>query len=192
MDKKELMDFVSHQVAHAVEDAAGSPVLINRTVGEAMRHIGSFLEMSASPYLPVRQDEILVRPEPLGAGERDAVLLITRTLPSDNSYLVMARSQTENGVRRFSLMAYQQDNFNLTKTKFLTLPKEVGSEIIRQLGQIITGDGAILLQCVMAKDFFPETPAEEQPLTPAAASIAAAAPITKTGGLPAVAEPDLL
>ncbi|BAW19258.1 hypothetical protein [Ralstonia phage RP12] len=192
MDKKELMDFVSHQVAHAAEDVAGSPALINRTVGEAMRHIGSFLEMSSSPYLPVRQDEILVRPEPIVAGERDAVLLITRTLPSDNSYLVMARSQTENGVRRFSLMAYQQDNFNLTKTKFLTLPKEVGNEIIRQLGQIITGDGAILLQCVMAKNFFPETPAEEQSLTPPAASIAADHPVTKTGGLPAVAEPQLL
>lgn len=185
MDESKLMGIITHQIEHAVEDAIASPAAINRTVGESMRHIGAFLELSATPYLPVRQEEILVPPERMLPNDRSALLLINQHRPSSQSYMVLAQSKTENGIRRFTVLAYKQDSFNLAQTKFITLPKEVGNEITRQLDKIVQGDGAVLLQAVMIADYFPENTPESTPSAPQAA------PVTK-GVLPPVSDHGLL
>lgn len=189
MDKNELMHQLSHQIEHAVEDAVSSPSNINRVVGESMRHISAFLELNSSAYLPVRAEEILVQPKVLAPGDRDAVLLVDRTRPSEQSFMVLANSKMVDGGRKFSLYAYQQDNFNLSKTKFIVLPNEVGNEIIRQLGEIVKNEGAILLQCVMAKDYFSE---EQANAVAATAPSEPAAPAAPSGGLPPVSDIGLL
>lgn len=193
---------IQHQVHHAVEEAMGSPVMVNRAVGEAMRHIASFLDMGCAAYLPVRPEEIMVDPLPLTPETGDAVLLITRTMTIEQSFMVIANTKTIEDNRTIDLIAYKQDSFNLHKTKFLQLPKPVGDEIIRQLNQIVKGDGLVMLQCVIAKNFFKNEEVKDPNLfnsdvaapseVPPPPPVAPAVPERTPGGLPAVSHETLL
>lgn len=160
MDKEQLLaelnQQISGQIHHEIEHALESPAHINRVIGESMRHIGSFLEISSAAYLPVRPEEVLATPVKMRDDSADAVLLLTRTINSDNAFLVLANGKTVGENRQFDLVAYKADGFNLNKTKFIQLPQEVGTEIIRQLNLIVKGDGAALLQCVVVKEYFKE------------------------------------
>ena len=65
MDSNTLADLnikIAQQVHAEIDHALESPNHINRVVGEAMRHIGSFLDISSSSYLPVRPEEIIIVP----------------------------------------------------------------------------------------------------------------------------------
>lgn len=187
-----ILNRVQHEVAHALE----SPTNINRAVGEAMRHIGSLLEMSSATYLPIRQEEVLATPERIRPDSTDAVLLVTRTVTSDNAFMVLSNCKTNGTERAFDLVAYQPDNFDLNKTKFVKLPPEVGNEIIRQLNSLISSDGLVLLQVVIAKNYFKneEQPATETPPIPEEKPVVAEPPprLTTPGTLPPVTEETLL
>lgn len=151
---EELNQQMSQRIHHEVEHAIESPANINRVVGEAMRHIGSFLEMNSTAYLPIRPDEILVTPNQIHPDATEAVLLVTRVINSDNSFTILSNSKTVDDKRIFDITAYKTDNFNLNKTKFVKIPDAIGNEIIRQLNELLTNDGAILLQAVVVKDYF--------------------------------------
>lgn len=191
---------IQHSIHHAVEEAMGSPVMVNRAVGEAMRHIASFLDINCAAYLPIRPEEILVEPMRVMPDSTDAVLLVTRTMNVEQSFMVMANNKTVNGERTFDLVAYKQDSFNLHKTKFLQLPKQVGDEIIRQLNKIITGEGLTLLQCVIAKNFFRAEEVKDPALFSSDTApnaeikppVSTPAPAREPGGLPAVTDETLL
>lgn len=147
---QQLLNQIHHEVGHALE----SPANINRAVGEAMRHIGSVLELNSAAYLPIRREEILVAPVQMRPDSREAVLLLTRTINSENAFMVLSNCKTVEDKRAFDLVAYKPDTFALNKTKFLKLPDEVGNEIIRQLNELLKTDGTALLQVVVAKDYF--------------------------------------
>ena len=187
-----ILNRVQHEVAHALE----SPTNINRAVGEAMRHIGSLLEMSSATYLPIRQEEVLAVPERSRPDSTDAVLLVTRTVTSDNAFMVLSNCKTNGTERAFDLVAYQPDNFDLNKTKFVKLPPEVGNEIIRQLNSLISSDGLVLLQVVIAKNYFKieEQPAAETTPIPEEKPVVTEPPprLTTPGALPPVTEETLL
>lgn len=190
MDKealKELDSIILHRIGHEIEHALESPTNINRVVGEAMRHIGSLLDMSSGSYLPIRHDEILTEPKKLSDDSTDAVLLITRSISNDNAFLVMANCKTIEDKRVFDLCAYKPDNFNLNKTRFIKLPTEIGTEIIRQLNILVKSDGVILLQAAVVKEYFKT----EEKLD----NVELSASVPPTGvpaGLPPVTEESLL
>lgn len=161
-----LNKLINDKVSHEINHALGSPTNINRVVGESMRHIGTYLEMASTSYLPIRPEEVLVKPVKLGDDCNDAVLLLTRTVPSENAFLILANSKTIDGERVFDITAYQPDSHSLGKTVFLKLTDEIGNEIIRQLNVLINGDGSALVQCVIAKDYF-KTEEEQKSDAPA-------------------------
>ena len=191
----QLLNHIHHEVEHALE----SPASINRTVGEAMRHIGSILELNSAAYLPIRREEILVPPIQMRPDSREAVLLLARTISSENAFMVLSNCKTVEDKRAFDLVAYKPDTFALNKTRFIKLPTEVGNEIIRQLNELLKTDGTTLLQAVIAKDYFdieeknPEDglfSSDVQPSSePPAPKIT---PSVSTGGLPPVIEDHLL
>lgn len=186
---------IHNDVHHAVDEAMGSPVVLNRTIGEAMRHIGAFLDTNSTAYLPVRPDEVLCEPIKISEGN-EAVLLVNRTIYTDNSFLVLADVHTGgDGVRTIDIFAYKPDSFMLARTKFLKLPEPVGKELIRQFDKLIKEDGNALFQALIAKNYFMNMKPVEDPLynsdnvtdpaLPAVDPVAAPEPI-KSGGLPEI------
>lgn len=182
---EQLNSIISEQVAHHVEHELGhligSPMVINRAVGEAMRHIGGVLNLSAAQYLPVRPEEIMVPPEPLSADSRDAVVLVRRSIPNEPAFKVLGFVSTKEGNRQIELQAYTEDPYDLVATKFLSLSKPIGQELVRQLGIIVNGDGAVLLQAIVLKNYFPPAPVQVEDATADASTAAAPA-----SGLPPV------
>ena len=150
----ELAHLISHQVQDQLKQAIGSPELINRTIGEAMRHIGTVMTVSSSSYLPLRDEEVLVKPMKWADDCDDAFALITRTTNTSNSFMLLVNRQIINGAVNFVLFAYKADDFNLAKTKFFNFDEVTTNELTRQLGQIIKEDCSILVQCVILKDYF--------------------------------------
>ena len=191
---QQLLNQITHEVGHALE----SPANINRVVGEAMRHIGSMLEINSAPYLPIRHEEILVKPAQMRPDATEAVLLMTRTITSENAFMVLGSCKTADDKRNFDVMAYKPDAFDLSKTKFIKVPDEVGNEIIRQLNELLKSDGSILLQAVIAKDFFTIEEKKEDPLfnsdvhAPNEPPIPEIIPPAVSSGLPPVIEEHLL
>jgi hypothetical protein len=172
-----------------------SPEHINRVIGESMRHIGAFLDMTSSSYLPIRPDEMLVIPALIRPDSTDAVVLMNRNVSIDDSFMVMATIKTMDDRRTFDMVAYKPNNFNLMKSQFLQLPHEVGNEIMRQLNEIVKGDGAVLFQAVIIKNYFPVTPKmpEEEPFSSEVSSAVEPEMSTQvTGGLPPVRDDSLL
>jgi hypothetical protein len=158
---KFISSLVEHEVGHAIDD----PHHINRTVGEAMRHIGGMLFSQSTGYLPIRPEEILCQPERVDAEDGSAVLLTRRVLVAKQSFYVLGIGSTSEGNHRaFSIYAYQPDEFDLNQTKFLALPPPIGNEVIRQLANVVKNDGVVLLCCTIVPDYF--KPAEEQPAVP--------------------------
>lgn len=144
-----------HQAAHhAADEAVGSPAAINRTVGESMRHIGQLLFSHSTPYLPVRPEEVLVEPHRLNSATLNAVVLINRQLRSENAFTVLITSKGTDEQRTFDLVGYREDPFNLSQSKFIVIPAEIGKELVRQANHLITGEGLTLLQAVVVKDYF--------------------------------------
>lgn len=192
---QQLQQQIHHEAEHAVEDALNSPHLINRVVGESMRHIGNLLELSSATYLPVRKEEILVPPQKMAPHSNVAAILIARSQAGNNSFAVMITSRTgdsaESSVRIFDIVAYKPDSFDLKKTKFMTLPEEVGQELVRQANILIKGDGHALLHCVLIEDYFKADEATEELFTSdlaptPAPTQAPAAPAVAGNGLPEV------
>lgn len=157
---KQLAGFIAHQVEHEVT----SPAVLNRTIGESMRHIGNFLQLSASQYLPIRPEEILVKPEPIGTGDLTGVLLVNRRHDSKQGFYILSNRKTIDGELKFSIFAFQANEFDLLNTKFMVLPQAVGLEIIRQLECIVRGEGANLFQCIVVPNYFPAEPADTKDL----------------------------
>lgn len=145
----------AHDAAHhAVDEVMGSASVINRSVGESMRHIAGVLQMNSVSYLPVRPEEILVKPEKFSSVMVDAIVLINRTMPSENSFMVLFNTKMIDGQRHFDITAYRQDDFVLSRTKFVQIPNDVGAELVRQANLLIQGEGATLLQAVMLRNYF--------------------------------------
>lgn len=158
MDKsKELSEFIHHIVHHELEDALGSAPVINRGIGEAMRHIGYMVNANSFAYLPVRQEEHLCKPIKFST-EDVGVILINREVFHKSAFSVMANAVTEGDERKFELSAFVPNSFNMLGTKFISLPEQIGNEIIRQLNEIMKVDGKILVQVVVIPEYF-EVPA---------------------------------
>jgi hypothetical protein len=139
---------------HAAEEAVNSPMMVNRMVGEAMRHIGGVLEVQSAAYLPVRPDEILVKPIKAFNND-DALVLVNRTLPSSNAFIVLVNiSQGEGDKKNFDLFAFQINNYRLTESKIIKLNEAIGNEIIRQVIEMSPTYGGLLVQCVILSDYF--------------------------------------
>lgn len=202
---EQLAGQISQQVHHAIEHAVDSPLLVNRVVGESMRHIGACLEFNSVAYLPLRQEEVLTQPEKLAADSRDAVVLIKRQIVRDNAFLLMVTCKKVEDSRFFDIVAYRPDTFSLDQTKFVQLPENVGRELTRQLNVLIQGEGSALLQAILLKDYFPieeVQPANDAlptvtaqlatPTAPVAAETPATPVTPATGGLPPVADSALL
>lgn len=148
------MDNISHLIHHQLQHAMDSPEVVNRTVGESMRHIGAVLTSNSAAYLPLRDDEILVQPHRLYPASDDAIVLIKRMITTVNSFLLLADRKTTNDVHNFDLFGFKLDEFNLSKTQFYNLDESVGKELIRQLDKIINSDGLSTVQAVVLKDYF--------------------------------------
>lgn len=157
MDSKEIQAVIHNAVEHEVGHAVTGPQVINRVIGESMRHIGKTLQLEAGAYLPVRPEEVLCKPERLDAESLDAVVLVRRQIAMDNTYLVLANARLDaQGARHFDFWAYKPDEFDLAQTKFITVPVPVANEILRQLSIVMKGEGAILVQAVSVVNYFPE------------------------------------
>lgn len=145
----------AHDAAHhAVDEIAGSPSMINRVVGESMRHMAGVLTMNSVSYLPVRPEEILVKPEKFSSVMVDALVLINRAMPSENSFMVLFNSKDIDGQRHYDITAFRPDEFVLSRTKFVQIPNDIGAELVRQANLIIKGEGVTLLQAVMLRNYF--------------------------------------
>jgi hypothetical protein len=177
--KQQLQQQLHHDVHHAVDEAIASPMAVNRSVGEAMRHIGTMLEMQSTAYLPLRHDEILVEPAKMPGSENEAVLIVARQVHTENGFLVFANANTQGKQRFIDLTAYKPDIFDLRKTKFLKLPDQIRIELLRQFGVLMAGDGNAVFQVVIASNYFKNEVAED-PLFNSDTSISS---------LPAVTEP---
>lgn len=151
---KDLISQLMHEVHHIVEKNVASPININRSVGESLRHIGHILQTNSAPYLPIRPEEILVPPQRFYTESDDAIVLISRAINSNNSFTLLIETKTVDGTRTYDLYGFKQDNFNLEKTQFINIDEKVGAEIMRQLNLLITNDGTSLIQCVVLKDHF--------------------------------------
>lgn len=166
------MDNAAHDLEHLISQhvqaqfnhRVNSPELINRTVGEAMRHIGTVLAVSSSTYLPLRNEEIMVQPEKLSSDTNDALVLIKRSIISGNSFMLLVDRQIVEGVESFVLFGYKPDDFNLANTQFINFDEVARNELIRQLRQIVTSNGSVLVQCVILKDFFKDKPVDNSGL----------------------------
>jgi hypothetical protein len=152
---QQLQQQIHQDAHHAAEEAVNSPTMINRVIGESMRHIGGVLENQSAMYLPIRPEEILVKPIRI-FDNNDALLLVNREMPTSNSFTVLAVSTTKDGQRTFGLNAFKMDRYTLHKSKFLSLAPIIGNEIIRQLNSLSQADGLSLHQCVIVKDYFKE------------------------------------
>lgn len=151
----EFKNVIVHEIEHQVAHAVGSPAIVNRTIGEAMRHIGSLLTLGSAPYLPINPEEILAQPQRLPNGSKTGVVLVKRTINSENAFRVLAGiTKKEDGTRTIQLIAHKPDEFDLSKTKFIPLPAEVGNEIVRQLNELVDSGGHVLLQCVVINEYF--------------------------------------
>jgi hypothetical protein len=145
----------AHDAAHhAVDEAVGSAPMINRVVGESMRHIAGVLNMNSTSYLPVRPEEILVKPEKFSSVMVDAIVLINRVMPSENSFMVLFNSKDIDGQRHYDITMFRPDEFFLNRTKFIQIPNDIGAELVRQANLIIKGEGVTLLQAVMLRNYF--------------------------------------
>lgn len=179
---------------HAADEAVSSPIVVNRMVGESMRHIGSILEIQSAAYLPVRPEEILVKPVKAFNND-DALVLINRTLPSSNSFTILVNiTQGEGEKKNFDVFAFKPDSHRLSESKIIKLNEPIGNEIIRQVIQLSPSYGGLLLQCVILADYFKNQPTEqvnEEELFSADVN-AEAAPIQLpvVSKLPPVADPE--
>lgn len=185
---------IHEQAHHAAEEAVNAPQMINRVVGESMRHISGVLEMHSASYLPVRPEEILVPPENV-FGNNSAVVLLDRMLSSKNSFTCSGNVSTDKeGKRKIDLVGFKLDRFTLSQSKFLTLSADIGNEIIRQVNALAKQDGMFLVQCVLIENFFPaQAPGDDQlfstditEATKPASLPPVEAPKVSTGGLPPV------
>lgn len=151
----QLMQELHHQLEHMVDHSINSPMVVNRAVGEAMRHIGAMLEGQSSAYLPFRNEEILVPPEKFHPTLNDAVVFARRSITASNTFTLLVNRKTINEEEiTYDLFAFRVDNFDLIKTQFMVLGEAMQKEIIRQLALIVESDGNIVLQCVVLKDYF--------------------------------------
>ncbi len=162
---KELETRIKHDVDHQLEDALASSTHLHRVIGESMNHIGKILELTSARYLPIRPEEILVKPEVLVEGSREAVLLIRRTLIGPNTFKVLAKvsKADEQGKRAITVTAFSEDPQNLAATRFVTPPQLVADEIVRQLGIYVPNEGVVLLQVVVAPEYFPAVVDKPEP-----------------------------
>lgn len=178
---KQLGEMIHHEVEHSLEHAMTSPILLNRTIGEAMRHIGSALSQVSGNYLPLDPREILVAPVQMSETDRRAVVLINRSIDSQNAFRVVAHvSET----REININSFQPDEFNMSKSQFFVLNDAIMTEVKRQISELVKAKGFIYVQCVLLTDYFPEAQAvvEETPAQPEVPAVPVAA-------LPAVKEP---
>lgn len=165
----EMKNFIHHEAHHAVDEALAGPQAVNRVIGEAMRHIGSNLTLTSSSYLPLRQDEIMVPPEPMVGQDTRALLLVRRSFHSKNSFQVLATVKVVNPQEpqaehklEYTIVYFQPNPDDLSATQFMTLPPELSNEVERQLRQLINREGKVLLQAVMAPNYFDvKQPVEE-------------------------------
>ncbi len=179
---------------HAAEEAINSPLVINRMVGESMRHISGILEIQSAAYLPVRPEEILVKPI-RAFNNDDAVVLINRTLPSSNSFTVLINiTQGEGEKKNFDLYAFKIDNHRLMSSKVIKVNEAVGNEIIRQVIELSPSYGGLMLQCVILADYFKnqstEQVSEEELFSADVNAEPAPVQIPAVSKLPPIAEPE--
>lgn len=157
--RKEISEEVSHFAEHAIEHAIGGPDMINRVVGESMRHIGETLVLASASYLPIRREELLAQPQRLAADDRTGVLIIRRAISNPQAYQIIATSKEREGSLDFTVVPFRPNTHDVPASRFLRLPAPVQQEIIRQLGEIVTGAGVTMFQVVTIENYFPEEPA---------------------------------
>lgn len=155
MDKNvvdQLKAVIHHEVEHAMEHVVDSPIVINRVIGESMRHIGGIILQSSAAYLPVRPEEIRVQPQPLG-GKNDlrAVVLVDRVISSKNAFHILA--ELKDGVV-VSVVAFQPNEFQLSQTQVFTLVPEFLEEIKRQLRLLVKDSGFVYQQVLVFENYF--------------------------------------
>lgn len=150
-------DPMTEQITNIVMQTCKSAELRNHSIGTTMEHIGSALSISATQYLPITADEVLVQPE-IYDNSHSAIVLTNRTVRSHNSGALMVSWVVIDNRIEFDVVGFQINDFYLDQTKFLKFTPEEEAEISRQLRVMLAGvtdSGNVIFNYTHLNNYFP-------------------------------------
>lgn len=154
-DKEPILQAIENAAETAVSRILGNPrVIDNISSREKLKEVSELLRQ-AGRKIQLNSTDVLCKPEPLGES-RDAVLLLRPLIGGDYVYMMFVNViQGEDGLD-FQLTIFRPNYSDGLATEFTKPGEPVRAEIVRQLREVCTGPGPIVLSMMICHNYFQE------------------------------------
>ncbi len=154
-------DPLREQIEGIVLSTLGSKNVHNSIIGNALKHAGLALTTASAQYLPVSDQEVLVKPELLPDGSTTALLLVGREIQQPNCYSLLAQLIDE----KLHINWFQPHPFSLLHTAHTKPADIMDAEARRQLADPRFAEALkaapVLLTAIIAMNYFGVTPQQD-------------------------------